>query len=192
MTFEMLGLPGSGKTTMLSKHPLFSNLTVRSFKDISSFLKIFYMLVGFLSLINKSAFVIILKLAFIQTCADSVLRLLVRLGCHRTSDAIYDEGILQAIWGVMRKASDRLTDKELSILLCSLVSNPEILNVCYVSVSKKELLARHAQRSKVGNHNSFIFSSECDFMLSRMQMARLLGAIRRSGIRISFFKGNKH
>ena len=104
-----------------------------------------------------------------------------RLGSANHSDKCVDEGVLQALWGVLYRAEDiSKLEKKLVEHLVGVLSKDSV--IFYLSSSKSQHLERYFSRE--GNSDYFDFCLVSNYMRARRRMAFLLRALRNRKINV--------
>ncbi len=193
---ELLGLPGVGKSYVLSNNANFgdksvSKIVINRGCNLKKVINVFYglVLIKFSTLIDLLKLVS-LKKGFLQI--KLVFVLIERIGRKKRmiTDSVIDEGVLQALWGLLWRINEYDYSTVISILM---KLKFEINIVYYIRCGKKEnqkrLMNRKTDNPDIGYR---FFSNEESQKNGRNAMACLLKAIRQLDLTIIFIDSSLH
>lgn len=176
---ELLGVPCSGKTYYLNgfKNIAYKKKQVEFGLNAAKLLNIFY---GICRIIYFGGFLLLFEI-FFYINTKRVLLLLERMGRVENS-VIIDEGVMQALWGMIYATNDqRMTLKIISKLLK--ISFFSGIKIIYIQTNIRVLLLRSKEREECTK--GFIYKNGLgDIKRARNSMAVFLRMLRKNDIKV--------
>jgi len=189
---ELLGLPGVGKTHILSSGYFATGESLSDYvvKRGWSFDKLKNIITG----LRYDGFIVVFVMLKMINWPNIwgqvklILVLLERLGRKNRyfgKDAIIDEGVMQAIWGFLWRTRIKSSVFKNTILIIQRLSK-YIGTIYYVGCRKSSNIDRLNIRAKSSPNVKNIFSNAESYQRGRRAMVMLLCAIRKNGHKFKY------
>lgn len=196
---ELFGLPSSGKSYLImndesSSHPYFMNYSKAMVKNRCTIVKIINLIVGLVYLwpTLKYVFFFFNKKSW-NTFYDflySYFRLLERVGDAILRKNVSDEGIIQALWGVVFRIEPRYLTIRARITDDVLNKIDETSCLHYAMINKRTHQRRYTEVTVRSGYDAFDFANHIQYAHGRNCMSLLLRVLRKRNYEVKLIKNN--